>query len=101
MYVVTVEFDIIEHELTGFMPLMRENARLSVAREPGCRQFDVCVDPQRRSSVFLYELYDSRAAFDEHLASEHFRAFDAATRPMIERKAVRLLERAYPAGGKA
>lgn len=36
--------------------------------------------------VFLHKRHADRAAFDEHLASVHCRAFDAATRgPVVER----------------
>jgi quinol monooxygenase YgiN len=96
MYVVAVEFDILEQDLNRFMPLMLENARSSLAHEPGCRQFDVCVDPKQGTSTFLYEVYDDRAAFEAHLATSHFKTFDAATRAMVARKAVRLLERLHP-----
>ena len=96
MYVVAVEFEIHEAQRGAFMPLMRENAHLSRTTEPGCRQFDVCVDPKRPAFVFLYELYDDRAAFDAHLASEHFKKFDAATAAMIASRQVRLLDRVEP-----
>ena len=38
--------------------------------------------------VFLYEIYDDRAAFDAHLASPHFRAFDAEVGPWVQDKQV-------------
>lgn len=97
MYVVTVGFDIQPARLAEFLPLMRENARASVENEPGCRQFDVCIDPARPASVFLYEVYDDRAAFEVHLASAHFRRFDAAVRDMVANKTVRRLQRLEPA----
>ena len=96
MYVVTVEFDVHPQHLAAFLPLMRENARLSRESEPGCRQFDVCTNTQWPHSVFLYELYDDRAAFDAHLASEHFKRFDAAVREMVVNKVVRSLLRIEP-----
>jgi autoinducer 2-degrading protein len=92
MYVVTVDFRIKPERLAEFLPLMLENARASRETEPGCRQFDVCVDPKDRISVFLYEIYDNRAAFDAHLATAHFKRFDAAVGDMVAAKAVRLLE---------
>ena len=96
MYVVAVEFEIHEALLQAFMPLMRENAHKSRTTEAGCRQFDICVDPERRTFVFLYELYDDRAAFDAHMATPHFKEFDRATAAMIKAKQVRLLERIAP-----
>ena len=53
MYVVIVDFKIKPERLAEFMPLMLENARASRETEPGCRQFDVCVDPKEKTSVFL------------------------------------------------
>jgi len=44
-----------------------------------CRQFDVCVSASHSNGVFLYEVYDSKAAFDAHLASAHFRQFTEST----------------------
>ena len=96
-YVVTVEFDIHPQHFAAFLPLMRENARVSREDEPGCRQFDVCTDPARPDTVFLYELYDERAAFDAHLASPHFKRFDAAVRDMVANKVVRTMRRIEPA----
>jgi len=92
MYVVTVDFRIKPERLAEFMPLMLENARASRETEPGCRQFDVCVDPKEKTSVFLYEIYDNRAAFDAHLATAHFKRFDVAVGDMVAAKVVRLLE---------
>jgi (4S)-4-hydroxy-5-phosphonooxypentane-2,3-dione isomerase len=88
MYVITVEFTIHSQHVAAFMPLMLENARCSRETEPGCRRFDVCRDPSQPEQVFLYEIYDDRAAFDLHLAAAHFKAFDAVTRTMIAKKAV-------------
>ncbi len=95
-FVVTVEFEVDPRYLATFLPLMCENARVSRESEPGCRQFDVCTDPARPNAVFLYERYDDRAAFDEHLASAHFRTFDAAVRGMVTAKSVRTLQRVDP-----
>jgi (4S)-4-hydroxy-5-phosphonooxypentane-2,3-dione isomerase len=89
MYVVTVTFVIEPSHLEQFMPLMIENARLSLKHEPGCARFDVCQDPARPSTVFLYEIYVDRAAFEAHLRTEHFMQFDWAVRNMVEEKHVR------------
>ena len=92
MFVVTVEFELNPGAKSEFLPLMLENARTSLAVEAGCSRFDVCVDPERPELVFLYEVYVDRAAFDEHLASTHFKSFDVATRDLVSEKRVRLLE---------
>jgi len=89
MYAVTVTFRIHPGQKDSFLPAMIANARTSQKDEPGCQQFDVCHDGDE---VFLYELYDDRAAFDAHLASAHFKAFDAVVTPMIAEKHIRLFE---------
>jgi quinol monooxygenase YgiN len=94
MYVVIVEFKLRADRAGEFIALIRENARTSVQTEQGCRQFDVCLDPKDPAYVFLYELYDDRAAFEAHLATGHFKTFDQNSAPMVLDKKVRLLERA-------
>ena len=79
----------------AFRVAMLENAAASREDEPGCRQFDVCVEPAS-GTIFLYEIYDDRAAFDAHVRTEHFLRFDATVRDWVTRKDVRLYERIAP-----
>ena len=96
MYIVVVDFTILPAHVGAFRAAMVDNARASREREPGCRQFDVCADAAEPTHIFLYEAYDDRAAFDAHLASPHFRAFDATVAPWIGAKVVRAFERIDP-----
>lgn len=82
MFAVTVIFKVKPGQMEVFLPLMVENARKSKAEEAGCQVFDVCRgdDPD---VVFLYEVYDDRAAFDVHLESAHFKSFDAAVAHLV------------------
>jgi quinol monooxygenase YgiN len=95
-YVVAVEFTVGPEHVAAFGPAMVENARRSLADEPGCIQFDVCVDPAAPTRVFLYERYVDEAAFKAHLASPHFLAFDRAVAPWIVAKRVWTLRRVEP-----
>ncbi|NDW46775.1 antibiotic biosynthesis monooxygenase [Ruegeria sp. PrR005] len=89
MFAVTVTFRIHLERMAAFLPLMIENARASRTLEPGCRQFDICRDG---GEIFLYEIYDDRRAFDAHLVSAHYMAFDAAVAGMVAEKTVRFYE---------
>lgn len=93
MFVVTVTFVVKPGRMADFLPPMLNQAASSLALEPGCRQFDVCTDPADPEAVFLYEIYDDRAAFDLHLASAHFTRFDAAVADMVAGKTVRTWHR--------
>lgn len=92
-YVVTVEFAVQPEHAARFTELLLENARTSLAMEPGCQVFDVCTWPEQASRFFLYEVYDSAEAFQLHLKSPHFKSFDAAVTPWVVTKAVQLLDR--------
>jgi quinol monooxygenase YgiN len=96
MHVITVLFKVKPGCMEQFRRDMVANADASVRLEPGCRQFDVCTDPLAPDTVFLYEVYDSKDAFDAHLASAHFRSFNDATTAWVESKTVSALERIYP-----
>jgi quinol monooxygenase YgiN len=88
MFAVVVTFTLAPGQMEHFLPLMLENARTSLRDEPDCHQFDVATDKDRPGEVFLYELYSDAEAFAQHLASSHFKRFDAATRAMIAAKSV-------------
>ncbi|MCP5084156.1 MAG: antibiotic biosynthesis monooxygenase [Alphaproteobacteria bacterium] len=96
MFVVTVKFTLAAGAAEAFMPLMQAQAKNSVALEPGCHQFDVCQDPEDAAIVFLYELYSDEAAFKGHLASDHFKQFDADVIDLVTAKQVACYHRSYP-----
>lgn len=87
-YVILVEFDLKPGAHDAFMPLMLENARLSLADEPGCMVFDVLTREDDASRVVLYEVYTDKAAFGEHLKAPHFLSFDSAVKEHIAAKRV-------------
>ena len=93
MYAVVVTFQIKAGAMNGFMPLMTENAKASLANESDCHRFDVCTDSERNDEVFLYELYTDRAAFEAHLASAHFQEFDAKASGMMASKTIKTYDK--------
>ena len=91
MLVITVEFVILPEWRSAFLDLMLANAQQSLAREPGCRCFNVCTDPARPTDIFLYEIYGTWPSFQAHLASEHYRRFESQVQGWVTSKAVRSL----------
>ena len=96
MLVLVVEFRIKAAHVDAFDAAIRCNAQSSMDDEPGCRQFDVCRDPDDAALFFLYELYDDEAAIQAHLQSPHFLQMNAATAPWVDTKVVRKLRRTQP-----
>jgi (4S)-4-hydroxy-5-phosphonooxypentane-2,3-dione isomerase len=91
MYVVTVEFEIAPEHRDAFITAVKKQAADSLTLEPDCHYFDVCLVERRgKEIVYLYELYTDRAAFDAHLASDHFIAFNEKVTPWTVEKIVGL-----------
>ena len=75
MFAVCVTFRVRPDAMDRFLPRMHQQARDSLTLEKGCLRFDVCVDSTAPGSVFLYEVYDDREAFELHSDSSHFKSF--------------------------
>ena len=81
--VITVDFTIKPGCMSAFRQLMDANAIASCRDEPGCRRFDVLVPADDADRIFLYEIYDDRAAFEAHLKSPHFIRFDRDSADLV------------------
>lgn len=96
-FVVIAEFQVKPGKLAAFLDAARDDAKHSVADEPGCRQFDVICPQGSDDTVVFFEVYDNRAAFDAHLETPHLGRFREAFPPLIvEERPVRFSERQYP-----
>jgi quinol monooxygenase YgiN len=96
MLIITVRFLVKEKHLAAFNKRMRKQAVDSLDKEEGCRRFDIGSDISDPRRIFLYEIYDDASAFDLHLASDHFKAFNAATQDWIESKDVERWDGPWP-----
>lgn len=96
MYVVTVLFELVPGMEAKFQQAIAMNAATSLEVEPGCRQFDVCASAAEPHVVFLYEIYDDADAFELHLKSSHFLAFNEETNAFVARKTVQSYRRVFP-----
>jgi quinol monooxygenase YgiN len=72
-YVVTATWRAKPGEESAVRERLIQVAAASL-EEPGCRLFWVHASEDDAALFFLYEQYDSEAAFREHAASAHVRA---------------------------
>tara|TARA_B100000768_G_C11092575_1_gene295607 strand:+ start:290 stop:580 length:291 start_codon:yes stop_codon:yes gene_type:complete len=93
MFVITVKFVINEKDIEKFKVRMLQQARDSLELEIDCHQFDVCHDPNNKNIVFLYETYTDKNAFDIHLNSKHYLAFNDEVTSWVKEKIVTQLEK--------
>lgn len=87
-FVIVVDFRLKAGAHDVFRRLIDDNARASVANEPGCRRFDVLEPHGETDRVLLYEIYDDEAAFAHHVTTPHFHAFDTASADLVEAKSI-------------
>lgn len=96
-FVVIAEFDVLPGKMEQFLAAALDDARHSVADEPGCRQFDVIRPEASETAVVFYEVYDSREAFDRHLETPHLDRFRTAFPSLIAaERPVRFARRRHP-----
>jgi quinol monooxygenase YgiN len=87
-YVIFVDFRLKPGTRAQFRNAIDANARASCANEAGCRRFDVVEPTSDADRILLYEIYDTRQAFEEHLKTAHLATFEAASVALVERKTV-------------
>ena len=87
-FAIIVDFRLKPNTRALFRRLVDANATATLASEPGCRRFDVLEPRGEDDRVVLYEIYCDRSAFEDHLETPHFTAFDAAVAGMVAQKSV-------------
>ena len=73
-FVLAVMIRIKPENVERFMEQVLANAR-EARKEPGCRQFEVLVDPDDKTKVMLFEVYDDQKAFEAHQAGAAFKKY--------------------------
>ena len=81
-FVLVVNIRIKPESVDKFMQALTVNAR-EARTEPGCKQFDVLVDPQDKTKVMLYEVYADEKAFEVHQQGAAFKAYVAEAVPLL------------------
>ena len=81
-FVLVVNIRIKPENVARWMQMAMDNAR-EARKEPGCRQFDVLVDPKDKAKVLLYEIYDDEKAFEAHQATPHFKKYLNEAVPLL------------------
>ena len=81
-FVLAVNIRIKPENVDVWMKKAAENAR-EARKEPGCRQFEVLVDPADRTKVMLFEVYDDEKAFEAHQQTPHFKKYLAEAVPLL------------------
>ena len=81
-FVLVVSIRIKPENVDRWMPMALDNMR-AARKEPGCRQFDVLVDPEDKTKLMLFEVYDDQKAFEAHQAGAAFKKYLAEAVPLL------------------
>jgi autoinducer 2-degrading protein len=64
------------------------HAKTCLEREPGCRRYDISVDPLEGASFLLYQVYEDEAAYLAHRELPHYADFRVLTDPWVRTRRV-------------
>jgi quinol monooxygenase YgiN len=96
MFVATVTMEVDYEYQAMFHNAAMKQAEVTLDREVGCMQFDVSFYPNRKSICFMYQVYETQAAYDHHLMSDHYITFDQITAPWVASRKVEIWDREEP-----
>ena len=91
-FVLQVQIAIKPENVDKFMAKCLENAA-HARKEPGCKTFDVLVDPADKTKVMLYEVYADEKAFEAHQQTPHFKKYVAEAVPLLASRERRVWKR--------
>ena len=91
-FVLAVNIRIKPENVEAFMKKLADNAA-AARKEPGCKQFDVLVDPKDKTKVMLYEIYNDEKAFEAHQQTPHFKKYLAEAVPLLASRERRIWKR--------
>ena len=94
-FVLQVSIRIQPQNVDAFMKKLDDNAR-EARKEPGCRQFEVLVDPNDKTRIMLYEVYADEAAFQTHQGTPHFKKYLAEAVPLLADRVRNVWKRVSP-----
>ena len=92
-FVLVVSIRIKPENVDRWIKMALENAR-EARKEPGCRQFEVLVDPKEKTKVLLFEIYDDDKAFEAHQQTPHFKKYLAEAVPLLASRERRVFTKA-------
>jgi autoinducer 2-degrading protein len=88
MFVVLVFLEVERAYQDDMRAALITYARMCIEREPGCRRYDVCLDPVDGTAFLLYQVYDDEAAYLQHRELPHYAEFRILADPWTRSRRV-------------
>jgi (4S)-4-hydroxy-5-phosphonooxypentane-2,3-dione isomerase len=87
-FVNVVDLDIVAADRDKFIALAKDNGATAV-KEPGCHEFNIAASQKDPNHIVLFEIWENAAVLDAHRASDHFKAYQSATKDMVSKRELR------------
>jgi len=88
MHVVVVFLEAEPGRQDEMREALIHHAQACLEREPGCRRYDVCLDPVDSTAFLLFQVYDDAAAYLAHRELPHYADFRILTEPWTKSRRV-------------
>jgi (4S)-4-hydroxy-5-phosphonooxypentane-2,3-dione isomerase len=86
-FVNQIDLDVVPAQFDQFLSAAKANAAAAV-QDPGVREFNIAVSQTDPHHLLFFEVYDNAAAHEAHVATDHFKAYQAATKDMVSKRTV-------------
>jgi autoinducer 2-degrading protein len=93
--VAQVSLKIKPENVAAFMSKVTEIA-VATRKEPGCKQYEVLVDPKDNTRAMLFEIYTDEKAVAAHTQTDHFKKYLAEAVPLLASRERQVWTRAVP-----
>ncbi len=88
MLVVVVFLEAERGREAELRAALRAHAKACLEQEPGCRRYDLSVDPLEGAAFLLYQVYEDEAAYLAHRELPHYADFRILTDPWVRTRRV-------------
>ena len=99
MFVVVVFLEAERDCQDDMREALITHAQACLMREPGCRRYDVCLDPVETGAFLLFQVYDDEAAYLAHREMPHYAQFRVLTDPWTRSRRVLTYQALTPTEG--
>ena len=91
--VMLVDLKLHPGKRDEYLTRARRHRETVLAREPGCKAFEIVLPDDDADAIVLYEVYEDEAAFEHHGNTEYMKSYRDDTAPLTaarERRMCRL-----------
>jgi quinol monooxygenase YgiN len=82
-YVQMAEIEVDPVQLDAYRAAVQEQIDAAIRKEPGVLVLYAVSEKDNPTNVKVFEIYRNRAAYEAHLASDHFKKYKATVEKMV------------------